>query len=178
MLTVLEAMTHGSRYDKISQRLTSIHMNIFQKIDMLEDQQDIKMQQTRYCKRPRSAENRGACKPFKPHLVAISRDYNNDTAGTYGQESVSEQLERHRQFFDNRPLMRCLDKREDESFAEILYKRLLKETKDFAIYDIPKGYRAYSQVRSYWADIRANLKIREDIDEREWKGFERVELAG
>lgn len=68
--------------------------------------------------------------------------------------------------------MRCLDPMEDKDYEDLLYQELLSETKEFAVSDIPEGYRTALEVRAYWNDVRAQLKVKdEDVDASEWPKF-------
>ena len=81
-------------------------------------------------------------------------------------ESYEETLERHRKFFDDRPLMRCLDADEEQLMADLLYERLLNEVKQDAIEILASDYRGELQVRAFWANVRKQLQIDEDDDPR------------
>ncbi|TAQ83897.1 hypothetical protein B7494_g7777 [Chlorociboria aeruginascens] len=69
-----------------------------------------------------------------------------------------ETLKRYRDFFNNRPLMRCLDTNKDQLPSETLYEKLLEEVKQGL-----DNTRGQLQVRAFWDDVR--LKLRIDTDD-------------
>ena len=73
--------------------------------------------------------------------------------------------------------MRCLDGLEDEDYGDLLYQNLLGETKEFVASDIPQDYRTELEVRAYWDNVRALLKVEDDIDVAAWQDYEVAELS-
>ncbi len=51
------------------------------------------------------------------------------TGRTAGQNSPQTSLEWHQNFFNDSPLMKCLDSMEDEDLADRVYERLLEESR-------------------------------------------------
>lgn len=83
-------------------------------------------------------------------------------ASIYGANSFDESngvnnLRYYQEFFNNRPLMRCLDTSDEEDLANNMYSRLLEETKH------PESFRGELEVRQFWNNVRAQL--REDFEE-------------
>ena len=76
------------------------------------------------------------------------------------KEAYEDKLSRYRKFFDNGPLMRCLDKDEDEQQArEVLFNTLLKDVQQNRLDNY--GYRGVIQIRSFWEDVRKQLRVDE-----------------
>lgn len=77
-------------------------------------------------------------------------------------ETYQESLSQHRRLFDDGPLMRCLDKGEDEQRArDALFNTLLTDVQQDALDN--QSYRGVVQIRSFWEDVRKHLRI-EDGD--------------
>jgi hypothetical protein len=74
-------------------------------------------------------------------------------------ENNDEKLERHKRFFNNRPLMKCLDTDDDQVLGDLLFERLLKEVECEVA---RKNYRGELQVRAFWDNLRMQLRDSED----------------
>jgi hypothetical protein len=79
-------------------------------------------------------------------------------------ESYEETQERHRKFFSNRPLMRCLDIDEEQLMADFLFERLLNEVKQATVETDPSRYRGELRVRAFWKNVRKQLRFDDDDD--------------
>lgn len=86
------------------------------------------------------------------------------------QESYEEKFERYRYFFDNRPLMRCLDVDEDQFLADLLFERLLREVQlpSLPFEESSKDPRDEVQIRTFWDGVRKQLHVDESSLECEW----------
>jgi len=76
-------------------------------------------------------------------------------------ETHDERLSRFIAFFNNGPLMRCLDT-EDDRAMDVFYERLLAEVREQN--PTKNGFRGVLEVTSFWEDIRRQLKL----DEEDW----------
>jgi hypothetical protein len=80
---------------------------------------------------------------------------------TAAHETYEEKLSRYQKFFDNGPLMRCLDTEEDKERArDMLFNTLLTDVKQNPSDD--KSYRGVVQIRTFWEEVRKQLMIDED----------------
>jgi hypothetical protein len=81
------------------------------------------------------------------------------------EESYEVRLKRYRHFFNNRPLMRCLDSSDDQLLADLLFERLLKEVQrpGLPFEESTRGARGEVQVRTYWDNVRKQLQIDDDF---------------
>lgn len=78
-----------------------------------------------------------------------------------GNETYGEKLARYREFFDNGPLMRCLDQEEDKKLArDVLFNTLLTDVQQRPLNN--KNYRGVVQIRSFWEDVRKQLRIEDE----------------
>lgn len=76
-------------------------------------------------------------------------------------ETYEEKLSRNQKFFDNGPLMRCLDTEEDKQRAcDMLFNTLLTDVKQNPSDD--KSYRGVVQIRAFWEEVRKQLRVDED----------------
>lgn len=73
-------------------------------------------------------------------------------------EADHDRFMRHRKFFDNRPLQRCLDGDGVNEISELLFDRLLEET---SIYDAKFSEEHY-QRRAFWDSVRMELNMDDD----------------
>ena len=81
-----------------------------------------------------------------------------------GQGTYEEKLERYRHFFDNRPLMECLNTDEDKLLADQLFERLLREVQQqpcLPLEESTQNSRGELQVRAFWDNVRMQLQIDE-----------------
>ncbi|RDL38943.1 uncharacterized protein BP5553_03283 [Venustampulla echinocandica] len=79
------------------------------------------------------------------------------------EETGEERLERWKQFFNHRPLMRCLDDGDgDELLAELLFNRLYEEVRVKAIGMGGSKYRGELQARAFWDNVRGQLRVNDD----------------
>lgn len=94
------------------------------------------------------------------------------------EESYEEKLERHRRFFDNRPLMRCMDDDNDQLLADLLFERLLREVQQpgLPFEESNREARGEIQVRAFWDGIRQQLQVDESFLKEEWR--ERLPQSG
>ncbi|KAH9214346.1 hypothetical protein DL95DRAFT_523904 [Leptodontidium sp. 2 PMI_412] len=90
----------------------------------------------------------------------IERDKNSDNESESEedlQEAMEDKLERHRQFFQGEPLMRCL-KGEEGRYRKwmdtLFYDNLYHEVQHG-----PQETRSQEVVRAYWKEVREKLKI-------------------
>lgn len=89
---------------------------------------------------------------------------NNDTTSAFHNiqptpnETYQERFLRNRNFFENGPLMRCLDKDEDKQRGrDILFNTLLTDVQQNPLDN--QSYRGVVQIRSFWEDVRKQLRI-------------------
>jgi hypothetical protein len=73
-------------------------------------------------------------------------------------ELYEEKLSRYKAFFADVPLlMRCLDTEDDKRFIpDLLFNTLLK---DVHISRVEEEYRGVAQIRSFWDDVRKQLRF-------------------
>ena len=75
-------------------------------------------------------------------------------------ETYEEKFDRWKYFFNEKPLMRCLDKGdEDHLMGELLFERLKKEVQQAAEDVAHRRFRGEFQSRAWWDNIRIDLKV-------------------
>jgi hypothetical protein len=80
---------------------------------------------------------------------------------TPAKETYEDKLSRYRKFFDSGPLMRCLDKEDDEQQGrDVLFNTLLMDVQQNPLDN--KNYRGVVQIRSFWQDVRKQLRVDEE----------------
>jgi hypothetical protein len=77
------------------------------------------------------------------------------------EESHDQRLERYRNFFNTKPLMRCLDTGEDQLLADLLFESLLRELQRPGLPFDP-NFRGEIQIITFWDDVRMQLRFDED----------------
>jgi len=80
-------------------------------------------------------------------------------------ETDEERLTRWQQYFDNGPLMRCLDTEDDQKLlADLLYEQLLSEVKQKSPAKGDKNYKGVVQTRAFWEHVRMQLRMDDSGD--------------
>jgi hypothetical protein len=82
-------------------------------------------------------------------------------------EIYEEKLSRYKAFFADVPLlMRCLDTEDDRRFIpDLLFNTLLK---DVHISRVEEEYRGVAQIRSFWDDVRKQLRFDDSERDNYW----------
>lgn len=84
-------------------------------------------------------------------------------------ETYEEKLSKWRQYFDDGPLMRCLDTPEErEAFNDLLFESLLRDVKEPSpLKPNPQsaGYRGVVGIRAFWDDIRRDLNVVPELED-------------
>jgi hypothetical protein len=89
-------------------------------------------------------------------------DHSNHSIKTESSErdTYEEKLSRYRKFFDNGPLMRCLDKDDKQPATDLLFNALLTDVQQNQLND--ENYRGVVQIRSFWDDVRKQLRSEDE----------------
>lgn len=90
--------------------------------------------------------------------------------------TYEEKLTSWKEFFDNGPLVRCLDTAKDrELFQDLLFDTLLSEVKEPGpLKSTFPRYRGVVQIRGFWDAVREKLRFIDDDEEHNWpEGYPR-----
>jgi hypothetical protein len=91
-----------------------------------------------------------------------SRDSNDPEPDFDFNETTEERLERWRQFYSERPLEWYFKKDDlDEFLDNMLFERLYSEVQYTVSEMGPSKYRGQEQIRSFWDDVRKQLRDKE-----------------
>ena len=80
----------------------------------------------------------------------------NGSADSENPESPGERFDRWRRFFDNRPLMKCLDTDYDEYLDNVILNRLHDEIQRNAVDNQDSNHREQPN-RAFWDDMRKKI---------------------
>ncbi|KAF4629670.1 hypothetical protein G7Y89_g8474 [Cudoniella acicularis] len=85
------------------------------------------------------------------------------------KEPLEEKLQRNREFFDNRPLMRCLDDYDKyQIIGDLLFDRLLEEVQVKVDEIADSKYRGEIKIREFWGNVRSQLNIDDEEIYHDW----------
>ncbi|KAH6683469.1 hypothetical protein B0J14DRAFT_647683 [Halenospora varia] len=110
--------------------------------------------------------------PIDPHGFQKRERDDDGEEDEEDSETYDEKLERWKDFFNDGALMRYWDKEEDDIIAKLLFNRLFEEVQTSATDANRMKHRGELQVRAFWDNVRASLRVDDDEIYDEWPYME------